>query len=219
MGGCTEICSDKTGTLTANKMTAVAFWVEGKNHDNSEIRNSTGDDNATIHKDIAQLKTIKEIADAVLINSSAYESVDAKTGELELKGNPTEKALFQFFTKAGCRMDNDQAEDMKKKLIFSTPFDSKKKFSLAAYYLEDKSVRIVFKGAPDYMVKFANRIAKADGEVVPFTDDDRKEFNEVIDANCLECYRTIMVAYKDMKKIEWDLFLEKNDVNSKDDAE
>ena len=100
MGGCTEICSDKTGTLTANKMTAVAFWVEGKNHDNSEIRNSTGDDNATIHKDIAQLKTIKEIADAVLINSSAYESVDAKTGELELKGNPTEKALFQFFTKA-----------------------------------------------------------------------------------------------------------------------
>jgi magnesium-transporting ATPase (P-type) len=69
-------------------------------------------------------------------------------------------------------MDNDQAEDMKKKLIFSTPFDSKKKFALAAYYLEDKSVRIAFKGAPEFVVKLANRIAKADGEVVSFTDHD-----------------------------------------------
>jgi Ca2+ transporting ATPase len=75
MGGCNEICSDKTGTLTANKMTVMACWVEQGFYDEYDAaKEGIGKQ----HGVVAQLGSMKDVADAILINSA-----DTKYTEVE----------------------------------------------------------------------------------------------------------------------------------------
>jgi len=105
MGGCTEICSDKTGTLTANKMTTMAIWIEGEVHDEYEARNKGLGNN---HKTVGALDSFKDIAHDVFINSHKTRYIEKLEGPegnqvmvARLKGNPTEVGLLNYLKDCG----------------------------------------------------------------------------------------------------------------------
>lgn len=72
MGGANTICSDKTGTLTQNKMTVTAIWIENDIFQNQTI----------FEKKDSIAKTMQELlAEAISYNSTAYPTKSAETGK------------------------------------------------------------------------------------------------------------------------------------------
>jgi len=88
MGGANEICSDKTGTLTQNKMTVQALYIEG-----SIVQ---GDKNNNL-KDNEQIRNI--LSESVLFNCSAY--VESEGQNKVAKGNVTEVGLIKYLLESG----------------------------------------------------------------------------------------------------------------------
>lgn len=120
----------------------------------------------------------------------------------------------------GYDISNEHAADLASKRIFITPFDSKKKYATVAYRREDGSVRVVVKGAPDFVSKICTRIERSHGNVEPCSEEEiaRIMGDEVISKFASKCYRTILAAYKDFSAEDWELFVANNDVNSDIDA-
>ena len=114
MGGASEICTDKTGTLTQNKMTVQAFYV-----------------NDTVVKgdkwsEIQKTQTGDLIAQSVCYNSSAF--IDIKNGKKVTIGNVTECGLLNYLTASGidCEVLISHRNE-KDFMIFDIPFSSSRK--------------------------------------------------------------------------------------------
>lgn len=84
MGGATEICTDKTGTLTLNKMQVTKLYFNDRVQDKSEILNERS----------------SLLFESVIFNCSAH-TEESTDGEKLVKGNPTEVGLINYLTKQG----------------------------------------------------------------------------------------------------------------------
>ena len=84
MGGATEICTDKTGTLTLNKMQVTKLYFNDKVQDKSEILNERS----------------SLLFESVIFNCSAH-TEDSKDGQKLVKGNPTEVGLINYLIQQG----------------------------------------------------------------------------------------------------------------------
>ncbi len=150
--GCTAvICTDKTGTLTLNQMTARAFFYQGRQFSvNGEGYHTNGnilaDDGASL-PDFAPL-----LLPAALCN-------DSQVQDGQLIGDPTEGALLVLATKSGI----DRTE-MKKHWprIAEIPFDATHKF-MATFHHDGDQVHIFVKGAPDVLLQQCTTIALPGG--------------------------------------------------------
>lgn len=91
MGGAHEICSDKTGTLTQNKMTVMALYVSGQSTFGSVNVGLNSDKNSTI------------LAESVIYNSSAH--VEDENGQKVAKGNVTEVGLLKYLLDSNIEID------------------------------------------------------------------------------------------------------------------
>jgi len=76
--------------------------------------------------------------------------------------------MFNYLLACDQDMTNDHKDDLMKKAIFVTPFDSKKKYNTVAYRKADGGVRIVVKGAPDFLGSLCTRIERTSGNVERF---------------------------------------------------
>ena len=170
--GCVSvICSDKTGTLTQNKMTVQRLYVNGKKIHEEEL--NLADSN---HKLL--------LYNMVLNNDSSI--VDGKG-----IGDPTEYALLETYHKVGL---NENALRGEMKRLEEVPFDSDRKMMSTKFIIDGKPC-VLTKGALDVILDRCVSIATADG-VRAITDEDKAailERNRKFSENGL---RVLTFAYK-----------------------
>ncbi|MBL8449526.1 MAG: cation-translocating P-type ATPase [Dechloromonas sp.] len=139
--GCTTvICTDKTGTLTLNQMTARVLYCHGRHHPVSgEGYGAAG--------------AIEGDDDFRHVLLPAALCVDARLRGDQLIGDPTEGALLALAAKGG--LDAESALDHLPR-IAEIPFDSATKF-MATFHHEGTQVRLCVKGAPDVLLERSSR--------------------------------------------------------------
>lgn len=148
MGGANQICSDKTGTLTQNKMTVVTVWIEGEHvQELSKVSATT--------KDLFMLNCC--------VNSNANLAFDEKAQKEVTQGSQSECALLQYCRSQGTNyvgLRNDHKE------IGSIPFSSqRKKMTTIIKVKTDKEVARVFvKGAAEIILERSTSIITQKGQ-------------------------------------------------------
>lgn len=171
--GCVSvICSDKTGTLTQNKMTVQQIYTDGKVYLPEQF-----DIDSKVRKYL--------MYDAVLANDSSI--VDGKG-----IGDPTEYALLEMFRRIGYS-DDELRQRMDR--IEEVPFDSDRKLMSAKYIIDGKSV-ILTKGAVDVLLNRCVNVCYSDG-IKPMSEEEKliiKRQNQTFSENGL---RVLSFAYKE----------------------
>lgn len=203
MGGANEICTDKTGTLTQNKMTVQAFYFLGKK--------MTGDR----CEEFTQLPKHDIAAEAVLYNSSAFigEKEDPKTKE-KVKtaiGNVTECGMINFLNNSGIPCENMIAHRKNEKFeLFSLPFNSERKRETSVVTLPNGNIRVFVKGAPEIVVGYCNTYVGENGEIEKISDEFKNNLFELLESYSSKCYRNIMISYKDLSQHDYEHLLREN---------
>ena len=185
--GCTTvICSDKTGTLTLNQMTARALYVNGKRHA------VTGEG----YGNLGEIAGGGDLRPALL---PAALCVDARIRAGELIGDPTEGALLALAAKAGLDPD-EMAEHLPR--IAEIPFDSASKL-MATFHHEGDQVRLCVKGAPDVLLDRASLYL--DGDVaLPLDAATRARFAAENEALAGQALRVLALAGRIIPAAEFD---------------
>jgi Ca2+-transporting ATPase len=221
MGNATTICSDKTGTLTQNKMTVVAgslgtalrfgdhkLKTPGASEPLDDGVKGTSTDSPvagpsdvsatefvnTINKDVKDL-----LEQSIIQNTTAFEGEDG--GPDPFIGSKTETALLSF-ARDHLGMGNLAQERSNANIIQVIPFDSAIKCSGVVAKLRDGRYRLYVKGASEILLGKCDRIVTdAAKELIeaPMTGDNRETLEHVITAYASRSLRTIGLVYRDFE--------------------
>ncbi|OJJ00436.1 hypothetical protein ASPVEDRAFT_51620 [Aspergillus versicolor CBS 583.65] len=201
MGNATVICSDKTGTLTQNKMTVVAGTLGSKG-----FQHNLGDEFASTSA-MEVFKACPQdardlLVKSIALNSTAFE--EEKDGSREFVGSKTEVALLQLARDyLGMDVTTERASSSIVQLI---PFDSARKCMGVVYRVSDGQYRLLVKGAAEIMVDKCSTQVNTDAAkliVEPATFQDKKQAFDTIDSYAKKSLRTIGLVYKDFSAHSW----------------
>ncbi len=197
LGSTSAICSDKTGTLTLNKMTARELIIPGRNRFTvtgegyaveGGIKHVGGE---TFSLD-PYLLPMALCADAVLDNGS-------------LIGDPTEGALIVLAAKGGLDLDETRRAYPR---LAEVPFDSDYKFMATFHRMTDGQerpvIRCYVKGAPDVLIARSTSYRHPDGSIVAVTDDNRGLAMQANDSIAAAGERVMVVAQRDFDPASFD---------------
>lgn len=212
MGNATTVCSDKTGTLTQNKMTVVAatlgkttsfggtdppmdksLYIERKTLTVPNIPD------ANFVKGLSQqVKTL--LIQSNVLNSTAFEG--DQDGQKTFIGSKTEVALLAY-----CRdhLGAGPIQEIRSSanIVQIVPFDSKNKYSAVIVKLSSGKYRVYAKGASEILLekctKCLENVSHGETMSVPLTEADRDMIGMVISSYAGQTLRTIGSSYRDFE--------------------
>ncbi|XP_048123917.1 plasma membrane calcium-transporting ATPase 1a isoform X1 [Alosa alosa] len=189
MGNATAICSDKTGTLTMNRMTVVQAYLADKHHRRIPVAD-------TIPATILDLLIV-----GISVNSAYTTKImpPEKEGGLPRQvGNKTECSLLGFVLDLKKDYQAIRNEIPEEKLYKVYTFNSVRKSMSTVLKNADGSFRMFSKGASEILLKKCCKILTASGEARVFRPRDRDDMvKKVIEPMASEGLRTICMAYRD----------------------
>ncbi|MCX6778206.1 MAG: HAD-IC family P-type ATPase, partial [Candidatus Micrarchaeota archaeon] len=192
LGSVTTICSDKTGTITRNQMTASKVYCEGKffeiGGEGYDVKGGFSHKGKAIEiKPGSGLWLMLE--GGALCNNA---EIEEKEGQWEVKGTPTEGALLVAAAKAG--IWKDEAEKRCRR-VFEIPFSSENKYMATVHECGGKKLMYV-KGAPERVLSMCDWVYD-NGELKEFKCAESEEINRADKEMALGSMRIIAVAYKE----------------------
>ena len=204
--GCTTvICSDKTGTLTLNQMTAEELIAWGRQ---VHVTGGGYDPAGTIEVPEGALGELSAILDPMVLCSDATLRFDDEEQAWTLVGDPTEGALVVLAAKGGIDAAARRAEWPR---VGEVPFDSSHKLMATVHEREDGGLWLFAKGAPDALLDRAASVIGPDGEPVP-VDELRDELeghnHRLADAGM----RVLAIARREISRDEWERAEDRLDV-------
>ncbi len=209
LGSVTTICTDKTGTLTKNEMTAVLLALPG--HDDVRITGVgySRDGNFRFENDTpldpSADNEVARFLKAMTLNTDAYLE-GADSGELKVVGDTTEGALIVAAEKVGW---SREALERDLPRVAELPFSSERKAMTTIHQLLNPDQRYLFtetpyvaitKGAPDRLVSWATKEHTPDG-VKPLSDERRQLWQAEIDEMASQGLRVIGVGYRPWQSV------------------
>ncbi|CAF1142520.1 unnamed protein product, partial [Didymodactylos carnosus] len=204
MGNVTAICSDKTGTLTTNRMTVVQVYVGEKYYKNIEQLQKG-------NEMVIPIRTRDIIIEGIAVNSS-YSTKLLPPSEKETLpkqvGNKTECALLSFVVNCGGSYDEIRQRYPEECFVHVYTFNSVRKYMSTVIEQDDGTIRMFTKGASEIVLKKCTSILNCNGETVPFSSVDYDRLvQSVIEPMSCDGLRTICIAFKDYRQGElpdWD---------------
>ncbi|CAJ0650146.1 964_t:CDS:2 [Entrophospora sp. SA101] len=220
MGNATIICSDKTGTLTQNKMTVVAGTiglsksfvrvvdVTRRNSPSQKIPKTL--ENPILLKDLAKelpADSLKLLEESIAINSTAFEGEKLEDGKINFVGSKTDTALLGLLFDLNLENYKSLRESAKIQQLY--PFSSERKAMGIVVKLKNNKFRFLVKGASEVLLKKATKTIEStdklafdsNADVVDLSEEDNKTLHKIIDHYAGQSLRTIALAYRDFD--EW----------------
>lgn len=174
LGSTSVICTDKTGTLTQNKMTVVDSYIP-----NGESNLFSGDPSKWTDSEMILMQI------ATLTNDSSL------TDNGSASGDPTEVALINYSNKQNLPYDTVRSRYPR---LAELPFDSSRK-RMSTVHEIDGEQRMLIKGGPDVILSLCSQV-KMNGETVPLTSNLKKEIINQNEAFSNQAMRVLAFAYK-----------------------
>lgn len=174
--GCTSIiCSDKTGTLTENKMTLKALYFDDNIY---ELDKGNPPENMILRKAFIYCNDC----------SYDYSAIDLNKGVL---GDPTETALVKGYFKS---IEEVKNFNIRSQRVFDLPFDSARKM-MSVIIKEGNDEKCYVKGAPERLINKCNYIL-IKGEIRPFTMGEKAKIAKAVEEMSSKALRCLAAAYK-----------------------
>ncbi len=181
LGSTTVICSDKTGTLTQNRMTVTHIYTDGRTADISS--------KGSLDEKESFLTRI-----AVLANDSKISEED---GKIKTIGDPTETSLVDMGLKFG--IDKEELEQSCPR-VAEIPFDSERKLMSTVHKTEDGRFLIAVKGGMDELVSCCDRIWMGD-EPVGMSEEYRSNLDSANEKMAGQALRVLAMGYKEVDSL------------------
>ena len=187
LGGATVICTDKTGTLTLNKMTVTHIAING----DFEKQNAK-----TVEQTAKEFKLYKDLVYAASLCNDASFSQDKKG---EILGDPTEGALIVMSQKF--KINHEELEESHPRL-FEQPFDSDRKRMTTVHEIDGK-ITAYIKGAVDEMLPLCTKIVTCDG-IRNITEEDKQNIRKLCLSMSEDALRVLGFAMRKLEKVPTD---------------
>lgn len=214
LGSVTVICSDKTGTLTKNEMTATSIVLPAHPDINisgigytpeGEFRLENGDTDElveNVHQDVSLTRIIR----AISLSTNAYLEPREDNNGLNVVGDTTEGALLVAAQKAGL---SRQALEKELPRVAELPFSSERKAMTTIHEIKSEDAQKIFgtdkfisltKGAPDQLVQWATHETTPEGPRF-LTEERRELWFQEINEMAREGLRVLGISYRPLDAI------------------